>query len=111
MKLLQISHLLYRYSKSVNEKDIQPFTFEDRDNVFFCDEEGTGPTYEVTDESAFAIRVENEEVQFFRIYCGTSVNDLTVVSPKPTQGIPLTDYELGYLTSYLNCMFESGHIE
>lgn len=111
MQILQIKTLLLHYSSSLDSQQVEKFTYGDRDNVFFCDIEGTGPTYEVTDESAFVVRVENDEVDIFRLYCGTCVDDLTVVSPIPVNGLPLGTYAQGYLASYLKCMFESGHIE
>lgn len=111
INILEINELTQRYAFSINEKNIIPFQYKDRDNVFFCDGEGTGPTYELTPESSFVIHVEPQTVQFLRLYSGTSVDDLMVVSPEPTRGIPLTDYEQGYLNSYLIQMFLSGCIE
>lgn len=111
IQILEIKELTYRYAYSLNDKNVIPFKYTDRDNVFFCDDEGTGPTYELTPDSCFVINVEPQTVHFLRLYSGTSVDDLTVVSPEPTRGIPLTDYEQGYLNSYLIQMFHSGHIE
>ena len=113
-KILKISNLLYRHSTVQNQKQIEQFTYNDPDDVFFCDGEGTDPSYTLDSSKAWAVKIENDEVYVYRIYSGSTIEYLTVhpLELLDRVGITgLTEYEMGYLNSYFYQIYQSGEIE
>lgn len=109
--ILKISNLLYRLNTVQNTKQIEDFKYTDPDNVFFCDGEGTDPTYTLDAAKCWVIEIENNEVYVYRIYSGSTIDDLTVLPLELLDPLGLTEYEMGYLNSYFYQIYQSGEIE
>ena len=113
-KISKISDLLYRHSTVQNQKQIEQFTYNDPDDVFFVEGDGTNPSYTLDKSKAWAVKIESDEVYVYRIYGGSTIEDLTVhpLELLDRVGITgLTEYEMGYLNSYFYQIYQSGEIE
>ena len=63
---------------------------------------------------AWVVKIENDEVYVYRIYSGTTIEDLTVLPLELLDRVGitgLTEYEMGYLNSYFYQIYQSGEIE
>lgn len=108
-KISEILDLLYRRSTVQNQ--IEQFTYNDPDDVFFVEGDGTNPSYTLDSSKAWVVKIENDEVYIYRIYSGTTIEDLTVHPLELLDRDGLTEYEMGYLNSYFYQIYQSGEIE
>ncbi len=109
--IIAISTILYRLGCGQdNQKGVVQIDCEDKDEIFFVDSDGTDPSYTLSPDKAWAIKIENDEVCVYRIYSGRTINDLTVLPLDRVRDDCISDYEAGYLNSYFYQMYNSGEI-
>lgn len=110
-KISEILDLLHRRSTVQNQNQIEQFTYNDPDDVFFVEGDGTNPSYTLDSSKAWVVKIENDEVYIYRIYSGTTIEDLTVHPLELLDRDSLAEYEMGYLNSYFYQIYQSGEIE
>jgi hypothetical protein len=82
---------------------------ESHDGIMILDETLVPGT-----KAATVFKIENDEVYVYRIYSGTTIEDLTVLPLELLDRVGitgLTEYEMGYLNSYFYQIYQSGEIE
>lgn len=108
--IISISALLSRLDASQDDRVATRINYNDPDDLFFCEMDGTNPSYTLDKSKTWAILIENEEVYVYRIYSGRTIDDLTVHPLDRVNAENISDYDMGYLNSYFYQMYQSGEI-
>ncbi len=105
LPLLNISSILYKWNRSLNPKLVETYVQQpDVEAVWYMDNAGKNPTCLYWEESAYLVEQTKTEIRLYRLY---SVDGDVITIIKPDfyyNDHPISDLELGYLTSYLSTM-------